>query len=97
MSTYDTPNSHNVRDLMKTASVSGVFYREDPLSTGCVENQVLSEYAQEAEEIVKMLKCGFPLQFSVKTVFDTAFWDDCLNEETLTNICEKMSACFPTS
>jgi len=66
----------------------------DVMNTGCVENDNYSEYGEEADEIVKLVMCGFPLVFAVKTVFDASFWDDCLNEETLNNVCEKLSKNF---
>lgn len=77
--------------LLLVAKISKTLYELDPIPTGCVENEALDEYGYEAVEIANMLMCGFALKFSVSIVFDSFFWDDCLNEEMLTKICESLS------
>lgn len=71
--------------------VNLVLFKADLMSTGCVENDNTDEYLTEAEEIAKMVACGFSLIYSVKTVFEAYFWDDCLSDEALNTICTSLS------
>jgi hypothetical protein len=70
-----------------TKVISNILFELDPIGTGCAENEQHDEYFFEGDEIAKMLYVGFPLVYSVKIVFDTMFWDDCLSEEMLNTIC----------
>lgn len=79
-------------DFIKlTNFINKVLYTIDPMSTGCVENDLQDEYIYEAEEIAKLIMCGFPMTFAVKTVFDSRFFDDCLSEDSLNNVCLSIS------
>lgn len=77
--------------LILVAKISRTLYELDPIPTGCVENLVTDEYGYEAVEIANMLMCGFALKFSVSIVFDSFFWDDCLDDETLNTICQSLT------
>lgn len=84
--TLDTYNA--VEAFMRSVNaINNVLFDIDPIGTGCLANELFDEYYFEAKEIAAMIKCGFPLVYSVKTVFETMFWKDCLSEETINTIC----------
>jgi hypothetical protein len=77
----DTPES--TMFLLNVGNISQTLWVLDLASTGCKENKIYDEYAIEADEIAKMVQCGFPMRFSIKTVMDAFFWDDFLTDEAL--------------
>lgn len=78
-------------NMSKEVFISKVLYQLDPMGTGCVENAQSDEYNTEADQIVSMVRAGFSVFYSVKTVFEVMFWDDCLSNESLNTICEHLN------
>lgn len=60
----------------------------DPMGTCCNENQLLDEYDAEAELIASGR--------SVKAVFFSRFWQNCLNNRQITKIEESINALVQT-
>jgi hypothetical protein len=74
---------------MKTKQqISKVLYDMDPMGTCCNENQLFDEYDAEAELIASGR--------SVKAVFFSRFWQNCLNNRQITKIEESINALVQT-
>ena len=73
--------------------INEVLFTNDPMNTGCVENDLRDEYMEEAVAINQLIDMdATPLEFEVvaKTVFDKFFWDNCLDEETTSVLSEEI-------
>jgi hypothetical protein len=69
---------------MKTSqTIAAVLYELDPMGTSCKENDMFDEYETEAELIFKGR--------SVKAVFFSRFWPNCLNNRQITKIEESIN------
>ncbi len=74
---------------MKTKQrISQVLYEIDPMGTCCNENQLFDEYDTEAELIASGR--------SVKAVFFSRFWPNCLNNRQITKNEESINALVQT-
>lgn len=65
--------------------INEVLFTNDPMNTGCVENDLRDEYMEEAvaiNHLIDMDATELEIEVVVKTVFDKFFWDNCLDEET---------------
>ena len=79
--------------MNKTPSqISEILYNLDPMSTGCVENSLTDEYANEAERISFYLSQGRALKDAIVTVFDYNFWENCLTDDKIKAIMKEMTS-----
>ena len=67
------------------SDINTVLFLNDPMNTGCVENDLRDEYMEEAVAINQLIDVDstqLEIEVVVKTVFDMFFWENCLDEET---------------
>ena len=69
--------------------INEILFLADPMRTCCVENKLEDEYMEEAVAINHLLDMDatdLEIEVVVKTVFDKFFWDNCLDEETTSEL-----------
>lgn len=71
------------------SEINSILFTRDPMRTGCVENKLEDEYIEEAvaiNHLIDMDASDLEIEVVVKTVFDKFFWDNCLDEETTSEL-----------
>lgn len=69
--------------------INEVLFTNDPMNTGCVENDLCDEYMEEAvaiNHLIDMDATDLEIEVVVKTVFDKFFWEECLSGDELADI-----------
>lgn len=82
------------------SDINTILFTNDPMKTGCVENELHDEYMEEAvaiNHLIDMDATEIEIEVVVKTVFDKFFWDNCLDEETTAELSKEIRGILMTA